>query len=268
MAVDDEAARLARALQLLHDTSLRRDGRARLSDLDATLDELAFGDADRRAILASRARLGVYRALVRNNFGTTVFRLLPRTRTLVNQHFDDAFDDDFVVFLEAPGPRSSLLRDVIFEAADALDRAWAAREAMAAEWPRELLALERARFAADVALGPAPAEAVPTVDAGLRLGAAAGATLFAFTHDVASALLADDDDLTVPAKTPSHVAVSRDAADEVHITPIDESTFSVASSLMAGRTLGEAVIAANVAHDPRVASGLAALAAAGFFAAS
>lgn len=270
MATDDEASRLARALELLRDTALARSGRAKLTDLAATLDGLGFTNVDKAAVLASGGRLGVYRALVRNNLGNTVFRLLPRTRALVNAALDDAFDDDFVAFLESPGPRAPLLRDVVLEARDALERTWSARSEMP-PWARELLALEAACFAADVAEGRTPITAVPSLDANLRLALAAGAALFTFTHDVVAARDADPNDTTPPTPGAIHVAVSRDAESEVHVTRLDARSLVVARSLGGGSSLAEAVMAAGPSPgadgDVALASALATLAARGLFAA-
>ncbi|MEO8877093.1 MAG: hypothetical protein ABI461_15985 [Polyangiaceae bacterium] len=59
--------------------------------------------------------LAIYRRLVRTGIGTTIFKLLPRSRARMNALHDDAFDLTLVDFLHEVGPRSHHMRDVVFE---------------------------------------------------------------------------------------------------------------------------------------------------------
>lgn len=266
-----------RLLRLLADACLARDGRAKLADLEALLDEHGITGADREELLGkSGARLGVYRALVRNTVGTTAFRLLPRTRRSVNAAADDAFDDGVVDFLHEAGPRSPLLRDLVFELADFLRARWAG-DARLPAWAPEILDFETTRFATEIAEGPAPVDAVPALDPNTRFALAAGATLRAYAFAVHEV----DEDGTgegAPRAAATKLAFSRNANDEVHVTALDAFAFDVVHRLAEGATLGAAVTEATTsapaapdAHAARtqaLASALAELARLGFFAAA
>jgi hypothetical protein len=241
-------------LRLLAEACLSREGRAKLP---------LFGAGGRR--------MGVYRTLVRTNLGSTAFKLLPRTRRLVNSLANDAFDDGVVDFLHDAAPRSPLLRDVVFELAEFLRARWTA-DPRIAPWAIELLDFETLLFAAEVAEGPAPLTAT-ALEPSSRFRLAAGAALrtYAFAlHEV------DDDgetaNIVAPRQAGTRLAISRDAEDVVHTTVLDERAYRVADALARGGTLAEAVAVADAlgeAHASReaLASALSDLAQRGVFAA-
>jgi hypothetical protein len=264
-----------RILRLIAETCLTRDGRERLSDLAAWLDEHGVEGEDRDALLATGGRLGVYRTLVRNNLGGVTFRVLARTRRLVNAAARDAFDDGFVAFLHERGPRSPLLRDLPREVVEFLAVRWRGDEGVPA-WATELADYELARFEADAA-PPTPTAstaAVAEVHLGSHFSPADGAKLvrYAFAvHHVSD----DEDDFAAPPLDETHLLVSRDPDGHVHTTSLEPIGFHVVANLFSGQPLGEAVRAAagreGAALTPSLleetAHTLAELAAAGAFSA-
>lgn len=230
-----------RILRLIAETCLTRDGRERLSDLGGWLDEHGVTGEDRAAILGSGGRLGVLRTLVRNNLGGVAFRALSRTRRLVNAHANDAFDDDFVTFLDERGPRSPLLRDLPRELVEFLVPRWTDTEGVP-PWAVELAEYELALFEADAA-PPSPTastSAVAEVHLGSRFAVAEGAKLTRFTHAV-QYVSEDAEDLQPPPLQETLMVVSRDPDGHVHATLLEPIGYDVVDGLFAGQPLGDAV---------------------------
>ncbi len=266
-----------RILRLIAETCLTRDGRERLADLGGWLDEHGVTGEDRAAILGSGGRLGVLRTLVRNNLGGVVFRALSRTRRVVNANANDAFDDDFVTFLDEKGPESPLLRDLPREVVEFLLPRWTdGSRAHVPPWAAELAQYELALFEADSA-PPSPTastSAVAEVHLGSRFGKAEGATLVSYAHAV-QYVGDEEDDFEPPPLQETLLVVSRDPDGRVQTTSLEPIAFHVVENLFAGQPLGDAVrVAAEHAGTElspalleETAQTLAELAAAGAFSA-
>jgi hypothetical protein len=232
-----------RVLRLIADVCLSRTGRDRLANLDALLDEHGITGSDRTALLAEGARLGVYRALVRNNLGNVAFRLLAKTRRLVNAAANDAFDDLFVDFLDAVGPRSPLLRDLPRELVDFATERWST-DPRIPPWALELARHELALFEADAAPDDTARDSAPeAIDLEAHFGRAPGATLARYAHAVHHVSDAEDDEAP-PREESVAILVSRDAAGEVHTTALSPFEARLTAALFDGIALGSAVQAA------------------------
>lgn len=249
MSDDTHAARLSRVFGLVADLclSLARD------PPEAAIEELLnahqLEGEDRQAVLRYSRRFGIYRALVRNNLASVVFRLLPRTRRLVNALVDDAFDQTFIAFLASPGPRSAILRDLPAEFFAAAKAVWSLSPERVPRWALELFEYEVALFEADSAADPTPSKAEPstgTLSLASHIHAVPPARLLHFTHDVLA--ISDEDDHGASVAPPNEndlwMMISRDSEQAVRTTPLDSDVASVVSSLLGGEPLGSAVQAA------------------------
>jgi hypothetical protein len=87
-------------------------GDAIARDLRGFLEEHGVAAEDVEAALREKARLAVYRSLVRNGLSSVVLRMLPRTRARMNATSGGLFDRDFARFVAEVGPRTHYLRDV------------------------------------------------------------------------------------------------------------------------------------------------------------
>lgn len=267
----NEADPRERVLKLIADVCLKKDGRDRLRDLEALLDEHAITGEDRDVLLAEGQRIGVYRTLVRNNIANVLCRAFPRTRRLLNANVDDAFDDAVVAFLDAGGTRDTLLRNAPEELVQFL-RTCSFRERLP-HWAMMLAEYELALFTLDAA---PPTEhrgsnVAPDLDARIELahGARALTLSWPFTE-----LDAESDDTRLPPKRDASFVLSRDAEGVVWTTTTDALTVDVVRALADGATLGEAVQRAARESDAaltpdmltRIAETLSLLASRGAFA--
>lgn len=258
----------SRALfDLLESVCLDARGREKVSDLALAVSAHGLSAADGAALGATGARLGVYRALVRNNLARVLFRVLERSRELVNAHHNDLFDDTVVRFLNDGGPRSARLRDVPGEFTRFAGATWR-QDASLPAWPHELTTLELARFQAMVCEDDEAVGDAPELHLQSRFVAAKASQLHRFTYSVLSALEGSD---LAPAEAETYVAVCRDDAFTVHAFALTAAEHTLASALMSGTPLGDAVAQLTVtgtnaaAHLEDAARLLSRLSAAGLF---
>jgi hypothetical protein len=160
--MNDATAALERALV---DACLDpRGGEAIVGDLRAFLENRGVRAEDVDAILAAPARMGIYRALVRNGLSAVVARLMPRTRARMNAASDGSFDAAFARFLHEVAPRTHYLRDVPEEFFEWAKPLWDA-DARLRPYLVDLAAHELACFA--VASLEAPAQPAPVTEVDL-----------------------------------------------------------------------------------------------------
>jgi hypothetical protein len=209
-------------------------------DLAALLDEYDVAPHDREAILAGRARLGLYRTLVRNNLFGVVAKMLERTRAALDRHAPGLFEATFEAFTEEVGPRTRYLRDVPHELLAFAAPRW--RADARAPWAADLATFELATFA--VAAEP-PAERTReprdlSVDAPVLFSPAVRRVRA--EHAVHRAFEEEPD--ARPAAVPTELLVYRDEAHEPRVLELVPLAAAVTDELLRGAPLGAAIAAA------------------------
>lgn len=182
----------------------------------------ATGDAAAAARLADvpPARLLVYRHLIRRTLHDVLGEFLPRTRT---RRGPDAFADDADAWLDDPGPRSRLLRELPAEFVAWAAPRWVARTDVP-PWLGDLAHHEILGY--EVAAAPTAAPAPPrafALDARLAFDPSARLARHAFAvHELPEELGPDD----APRREPTALLVHRDREHTVRylrLTPLAEA---------------------------------------------
>jgi hypothetical protein len=209
-----------------------------VADLRGFLESRGVAREDVDAVVASPARLGVYRRLVRNNVVGVVTRMLPRARARLNDACAGAFDTDLARFLDEVGPRTHYLRDVPHELL-----AWAAPQWRArADVPAYLVDLathELISFAVGAAES-ASSGVAQEVSLDKPLAFIGSMRLARYAYAV-NELPADVDDRTTPAKCDTSLLVYRDADNAVRFLELTPLARAILDRLAAGDPLGAAV---------------------------
>ncbi len=187
------------------------------------------------------ARIGVYRALVRNGLLSVVSRLMPRTRARMNAAWDGLFDSDFARFLHERGPRTHYLRDVPREFFDWARPVWetdARRSYLVDLGAHELTCFELASANAR----PQPA---PIAEVDLARPAVLSPTMRLVRYRWAVHELADDSREPTAWAEPEHRAVAlvgyRDADHAVHWLDLTPLAARIVERIAAGDPLGVAI---------------------------
>ena len=220
-----------------------RAGEAIARDLRGWLEERGVPPDDIEAILAAPPRLGVYRSLVRNGLSSVVLQMLPRTRARMNAACEGRFDADLAAFADEVGPRTHYLRDVPGELLAWADPRWRA-DARVPPYLRELAGYELAHFAvaASAPASRAPHLAEVALDRPLAFVESLRLLHYAWAvHELG-------EDLTVePARRDVHLLAYRDADHAVRWLELTPLASAIATLLVAGDPLGEAVAKACAA---------------------
>lgn len=210
--------------------------------VDAWLERHGVSAEDGAALRENVPRLLVYRELVRDTVRSAVLLAVPRTAARLGPLFDEYLER----FLAERGPRTHYLRDVTTELIDFC----------APLWPHDArvpaYALDLARHEAlelGVLSSPDPGRAGSSdvgVDSVLLF--APSLSLVRYDHAV-HRLPLEEDDRTLPERTPTALAVYRDAGYEVRYLELTPVAASILARLMAGEPLGEAVTHACADHS-------------------
>ncbi|WP_437965087.1 putative DNA-binding domain-containing protein [Sorangium sp. So ce260] len=248
-----ELAALQRALQ---QSVSAPDGEAIAADPRAWLARAGIEGPDLEAMAAlPPKRLLLYRSLVRRGLTGAIRAGIPRTAARLGARFEA----DAARFLEVELPRSRYLRDVAFEFVDFAAPRWAEDPEVPA-YLADLARHELAAFAASCAepdeeeagaAGEPPAPRGPdgpgapasgeelSLDRGVRFQRAAA--LVRHEHPV-HRLQGAESARDAPAREPTRLLVYRDAGHDVRFLELTPLAAEILGRLLAGATLGDAVV--------------------------
>jgi len=224
-------------------------------DLRGYLQARGVAADDIEAVLASPRRLAVYRSLVRNGLSDVLLRMLPRTRSRLNEAQSGRFDADLAAFVEEVGPRTHYLRDVPSEFFAWAEPRWRSDGRVPA-WLPDLAAHELAHFVVASAQSArrAPDLAEVALDRPLAFVESARLLRYAWAvHELAASEQGADE----PARRDVCLLAYRDESHAVRWLELTPLAAAILGRLVAGEPLGAAVERACVesAADARGALG-------------
>lgn len=206
----------------------------------------ALSAADTAALGESWERLGVYRDLVRGNLREALRLSIPRSMARLGGAFDDYFDR----FLQERAPQTHYLRDVTPELLHFCAPLWAS-DARVPAYLHEL-ALHESLHIEISALPSLPRGHVAaplTLEQGVHFGAALRHVRY--EHAVHE-LPEGEDDTSAPAERPVQLLVYRSPEHEVRYLELSRLASGIVERLLAGESLGGAVMAAAAAENTRL----------------
>ena len=213
-------------------------------DLRAYLAKHGVDGEDAEAMLASPARLGLYRQLVRHNVVNVVSTMLERTRARLDAQVPGEFDRTVAAFLAAQGPRTPHLRDVPSELLSWAAPRWRA-DARVPAWLVDHAELELVDFTIGVA--PRAAEPPPLADVTGDRSLVFGDPRV-IVH-LAWAVHQRRDSEEPPEQRPVHLLVYRDAEHVVRYLELTPLASEILERLFAGSPLARAMVDACAASD-------------------
>lgn len=218
---------------------LHRDGeQALVEDPAGWLARQGVVPPDHAALAAvGPQRLLVYRSLVRAGLRDVVRALLPRTTARLG---DEGLSRAFDAWLHEAPPRSRILREVPGEFVAHARVAWARDPSVSAELI-DLARLELLESDVEAADDPPPPPGlVPELRLDRPLVLAGTLRIASFDHAVHE-LPRDEDDRTLPARTPTTLLLHRDAEHAVRTMTLSPLARAVLQRLVAGQTVAEAI---------------------------
>ena len=201
----------------------------------------AVGAADASALAESLERLAVYRELVRGNLREALWLSIPRSMARLGPLFDEYFDR----FLRERAPQTHYLRDVTPELLEFCAPLWESDARVPAYIPQ--LARHESLHIEVSALPTLPRGHVAaplTLERGVHFGAA----LRHVRYDHAVHELPDDEnDRSLPSARPVSLLVYRSPEHDVRYLELSPLASEIVQRLLAGDSLGSAMIAAAAA---------------------
>jgi hypothetical protein len=227
---------------------LDADGEALRADPRAFLTRHGV-PAEDAAAMATPARLGVYRMMVRNTLAAVVHGRMPRTRARMGERFDATF----ARFLAERGPQTHYLRDVPGEFLDFALPLWRAEPAIPA-YSCDLARHELIEFTVATLPHERP-EPHDEVALDRPLAFAEAVRLTHYAHAVHE-LPPGDEDRTVPAARDVSMLIYRDETHAVRFLELSPFAAGVVDELLRGAPLASALPAAAEAHSLTMDDGL------------